>query len=461
MKRKTKIILICTGVVVIGGLVAANLKFDRRKRVEVETETVARLDLTSIVSASGQIEAKRDVNVSANTMGKVTRLAVEEGDRVEKGDFLLEIDPTPFRASVASLEATLAAAMARLESEAANRRKAELDLERLEDLAKKNLVPEEDLDAARTSYSVAMAQENAAQQEVLRIQADLRNARHNLDQVTIHAELSGVVTRLNIEEGENVVTGTMNNPGTVLLTIADLSEIEAEIDVDETDVVDVRLGQEAKVTIDAYPDREFPGTVTRVGNSAILTSSAGGPQAVNFRVTVTLDEEVPNVRPGLSCTADITVATRTRAVAVPIQSVTIRKPPEPGSEAGPETAGMVAAAEPATDEPDGAEEEAGAGGEGDVAAGTGEPAAEGGTAEGDEEEVEEVEGVFVVREGEARFVPIRIGISGEKHFEVLSGLAPGDVVVTGPYRAIRELKDGDAIKVARAGKAAAGAAGED
>jgi HlyD family secretion protein len=458
VKRKTKIILIAVGIIVIGGLIAANLQFDRKSRVDVQTETIGRLDLESIVSASGQVEAKRQVNVSANTLGKVTRLAVEEGDRVEKGDFLLEIDPTPFQANVASLEATLAATMARLESESANRRKAEIDLERLDDLFQKNLVPEEDLDTARTSYSVAIAQENAARQDVLRNQADLRNARHNLDQVTIHAELSGVVTRLNIEAGENVVTGTMNNPGTVLLTIADLSEIEAEIEVDETDVVDVRLGQEAGVIIDAYPDRTFAGIVTQVGNSAILGSSGGGPQAVNFRVTVTLTEQVPNVRPGLSCTADITVATRTQAVAVPIQSVTIRKPPDPEEPSEPETGGMeAAAAEPDADDQVGAAEPAEAADEQlDTVGPEDEPARPADSAGEGEEEIEEVEGVFVVREGEARFVPIEIGISGEKHFEVLSGIDAGDVVVTGPYRAIRELQHGDAVKAAAAASKAGG-----
>ncbi|MCZ6669932.1 MAG: efflux RND transporter periplasmic adaptor subunit, partial [Acidobacteria bacterium] len=308
MKRRNKILLIILGVILVGGLIAANLKFDTKKRITVQTHTIAHKDLQSIVSASGKIDAKRRVNVSSNTLGKIVRLAVEEGDRVEKGDFLLQIDPAPYRASVASLEAAIRAAQARLNRDQANRDKAELDLKRSNDLRRKNLIPQENLDAARTSLAVAIAVENAARNEVERQQANLINARHDLEQVTIHAELSGIVTRLNVEEGENVVTGTMNNPGTVLMTIADLSEIEAEIDVDETDVVDVRPGQEAEVSIDAYPDKIFKGKVTQVGNSAISASTGGGPQAVNFRVKVTLIDEVPNVRPGLSCTADITVA---------------------------------------------------------------------------------------------------------------------------------------------------------
>jgi HlyD family secretion protein len=431
VKRKTKVLLIVLGVVLLGGLVAANLTFDRKSRVEVWTEPVALRDLQAIVSASGRIEAKRKVNVSANTMGKITRLAVEEGDRVEKGVFLLQIDPTQFRASVASLEAALRGSEARLESEIANREKAELDLARLEDLHRRNLVPQEDLDAARTALSVARAQETAAGQEIQRLRADLANARYNLDQVTIHAELSGVVTRLNVEEGENVVTGTMNNAGTVLMTIADLSEIEAEIDVDETDVVDVRLGQESEITIDAYPDRTFRGEVTRIGNSAITDSTAGGgPQAVNFRVEVTLTEEVPNVRPGLSCTAEITVAERDKALSVPIQSLTIRKPPEPEAEESREPEqGEI---EAATNEPPDAPDSAG-GGE-------------------DEDDEEEVEGVFVVRDGTARFLQVETGISGEQHFEIISGVDEGEKVVTGPYKAIRELDDGDPVKVKPASK---------
>jgi HlyD family secretion protein len=425
MKRKTKILLIILGVILIGGLVAANLSFDSKKRVKVESEAIELRDLESIVSASGRIEAKRKVNVSANTMGKITRLAVEEGDRVEKGDFLLQIDPTQFRASVASLEAGLHGAEARLDQAKANREKGELDLQRLEDLHRKNLVSQEELDAARTALSVARAQETAAGQEIQRYRADLARVRYDLDRVTIHAELSGIVTRLSVEKGENVVTGTMNNPGTVLMTIADLSEIEAEIEVDETDVVDVRLGQETEVTIDAYPDRNFRGVVSRIGNSAITDSVGGsGPQAVNFRVEVTLTEQVPNVRPGLSCTADITVAVREQALSVPIQSLTIRKPPELEEAGEPEGAGN----EPETDEPPTA------------------PASAEGEAEEEEGEDEE-EGVFVILDGTARFRQVEIGISGERHFEILSGLEEGEDVVTGPYKAVRELEDGDPVKV--------------
>ncbi|MBI4161400.1 MAG: efflux RND transporter periplasmic adaptor subunit, partial [Acidobacteria bacterium] len=383
MKRRTKILLVAGGILLLGGLVAANLKFDRTRRVEVQVERLGRHDLESIVSASGRIEAKRRVNVSANTMGKITRLAVEEGDRVRKGDFLLEIDPTPFRASVAALEAALRAAEAGLERERANREKSDADLRRLEDLFRRNLVPEEQLDAARTAQSVTRAQEEAAREEVLRRRAELQNARHDLDQVTIHAELSGVVTRLNVEEGENVVTGTMNNPGTVLLTIADLSEIEAEIDVDETDVVDLRIGQAAKVSIDAFPDRTFAGAVSRIGHSAVSTASGSGPQAVNFRVTVTLNEEVPDVRPGLTCTADITVATREAALAVPIQAVTVREPPAPETPPAPPGEAAAAAPEP----PENREEDG---------------------------EEKEVEGVFLVVDGAARFRPVKLGVSGER-----------------------------------------------
>ncbi len=428
VKRKTKILLIILGLILVGGLVAANLKFERKNRVDVQTETIKRRDLVSIVSASGTIQAKRQVNVSANTMGKVTRLEVEEGDRIAKGDFLLQIDPTPLRANLASVEAALRATEARLELEVANREKAELDLKRFGDLRKQNLIPQEDLDAAQTVFSVTNAQVAAARQEVLRQQATMENARYNLNQVTLNAELSGVVTRLNIEEGENVVTGTMNNPGTVLLTIADLSEIEAEIEVDETDVVDVRLGQEAEVTIDAYPDEIFSGVVTRVGNSAITNSSASGPQAVNFRVTVFVKDEIPNVRPGLSCTADITVATRDDTLAIPIQSLTIRQPPSPEPAADPDGSGIQAASpeEPGADAPGDAKEE---------------------DDEDTDEEEEEVEGIFLIVDEVARFHPVEIGISGEKHFELLTEIEEGAVVVVGPYKAIRELQHDDAVKV--------------
>jgi HlyD family secretion protein len=216
--------------------------------------------------------------------------------------------------------------------------------------------------------------------------------------------MAGVISRLSIEEGETVLVGTMNNPGTVLMTVADLSVIQAELQVDETDVVDVRLGQSAVVSIDAFPDQEFRGRVTKIGSSATQSGAAGASgdrQATSFEAEVTLEDEVPGVRPGFSCTADITTATRDQAIAVPIQALTVREV-ELGAEGHIVRQGI------------------------------------------ESENQEELEGVFVYRDGEAVFTPVEVGIAGEKYFEVLSA---ADQVITGPYASVRELQDGDSVEL--------------
>jgi HlyD family secretion protein len=258
-------------------------------------------------------------------------------------------------------------------------------------------------------------------QDVVRLQAQLAQSRYDLTQVTIDAPMAGIVTKLNIEEGENVVTGTMNNAGTVLLTIADLSVVEAEIQVDETDVVHVEVGQPATVRIDAFPDAGFQAVVTEVGKSPIGSGSAAaaaGNQAINFKVVVRLTETVPGARPGLSATADIVTATREKALAVPIQALILREVQvdEKGEIIGGDDplARADAAALPAAD---------------------------------DAGERVEMEGAFVVRERRALFLPIEIGIAGERHFEVLEGVKEGDLIITGPFEVIRTLLDGERVEV--------------
>jgi HlyD family secretion protein len=222
--------------------------------------------------------------------------------------------------------------------------------------------------------------------------------------------MDGLVSRLNIEEGETVLVGTMNNPGTVLLTVADMSVVQAELEVDETDIIDVALGQPARVEIDAFPDREFTGRVTKIGSSS-LEAQMQQRQATMFEVEVTLDTEVLDARPGFSCTADITTATRTDVIAVPIQALTVR-------EAYPDAEGNLHTRSRDTDWPPS-------------------PAAEG----------EEIEGVFVLRDGRVHFTPVEIGIAGEQYFEVLTGLKEGDEVVIGPFDSVRDMLDEDRVRI--------------
>jgi HlyD family secretion protein len=430
-----KLALIVAILLVGAALVYVNLTFERATGPEVEVEAVERRALEAIVSASGKIEPKLSVDISASTMGKVTRLAFNEGDRVESGQFMLEIDPETLRAAVDRGEASLQASRSSqrqaevgVASAEVNLKLARENLERQDNLWGLRLISREAFERAANEVALRETEIEARQVEVAtqgqRIrqeEAGLDSARYELTKVTITAPIAGVVTRRNIEEGETVVVGTMNNQGTVLATVADLSVIEAVVEVDETDIPAVELGQMAEVTIDALPDRSFTGIVTEIGNSPIQATGAAGSQATTFKVVVTLDDEIPDVRPGFTCTADITTAVRADSLAIPIQAATVR-------EVVLDERGEVVRADP---QPSGR----------GVAPGVSAAAV---PADGDEEELE---GVFVARQGHAVFLPVKTGIAGERYFEALTGVTEGDLVITGPFSEVRNIEDGDAIRV--------------
>ena len=411
----------------------------------VTAETLRRRDLDALVSASGKIQPQRQVNVSANTMGRVTRLAVREGERVRAGQFLLEIDPRSLEGQLQRGEAGVAAARSSLQQAKTSVEQARVtlglarqNLKRQDELWKEGLTSRESLERAQNEVDVREAELKTREQEIQtreeqikQEQATLATTRYNLSQVIISSPMDGIVTRRNIEEGENVMVGTMNNAGTVLLTIADMSVIEAEVEVDETDIPAVTLGLEARVTIDAVPDRTFRGRVTEIGNSPIQTgaATAGTPQATNFKVVITLEEKVPDVRPGFTCTAEVTTATRRNVVSVPIQAVTVREmlydqagtlvhePPPPRPSRFRLFGRPAAEPTPAAAEPPPGHTRM------------------------------ETEGIFVLRDGRAIFVPIKVGIAGERFFEVLSGVTESDRVITGPFNSVRELADGSAVRL--------------
>ncbi len=438
MNRK-KIIIGILILVLAAALVGANLYFKRDTGISVQVEKIQKRNLESIVSASGKVRARTTVNISANTVGRVTKLAVEEGAIVKAGQFLMEIDPRQLRTQVERGDAGLSAQRTAVDSARTGLESAKLQLslakdtlKRQQDLWKEQLTTKQDLDRAVNDVALrerdVEARQSTITSETTRIrqtQADLENARYNLSQVTIDSPIDGIITRRNIELGEMVMIGTMNNAGTVLLTVADMSVIEAELEVDETDIPNVKIGQKVQISIDAIPDKKFPAKVTEVGNSPIQTTASASSQAINFKVVVTVDGQIPEVRPGFTCTADITTATRKDVLAMPIQATTVRelvydekgniiKPPAADPKTGrPPTAAALAAA---------AELKPG-------------------------QTKKETEGVFIAKAGKVEFVPIKTGIAGEKYFEVLSGLKDGDEVITGPFSAVRELKDGVAVKI--------------
>jgi HlyD family secretion protein len=441
MSRKN--ILIAAAVVLVGAaVVGANLYFKKDKGKPVTTEGIRTRDLDAIVSASGKIQPKRLVNISADTPGRVVNLAVNEGDRVKAGQFLLQIDPKSLRTRVESNSASLQAAEQSLDSmrQAVETAKVQLqqaqqNMARQEDLWRQQLTTREALEKAtndlRAAESNVREREKQLQPQSSRIaqeRATLESARYDLSKNRIESPIDGIVTRRNIQEGETAVVGTMNNAGTVLLTLADMGVIQAEVEVDETNVPNVQIGQLAKITIDAIPDRSFRGHVTEIGNSPIQATGANAStstQATNFKVVVVLDEPVPEVRPGFTCTADITTASRKNVVSVPIPAVAVRElvydangqvvkePPPDKKRRASSTVEAVASAQ-------------------ELKPG---------------QTRKETEGVFVIRDGKAEFLPIKMGIAGDKYFEVVAGLKAGDEVITGPYNSVRGMADGDLVKV--------------
>jgi HlyD family secretion protein len=447
MTRGKKILIGVGIVVILGALAFANIKFKRQEGTAVNVETVQTRDLQAIVSASGKIQPQRLVNISADTMGRVTNLAIEEGQRVTKGQFLLQIDPRNLTSAYNQTQASLAAARSQMEqlrvasdSNKAALKQAQDAFTRQQQLWKQGLTTKEALDNAENQLKIRQAEATASERQIetqrMRMQqeeASLENARYNLSKVRIESPITGIITRRNIEEGETVVVGTMNNAGTVLLTVADMSVIEAEVEVDETDIPSVQLGQKAKITIDAMPGKTFAGKVTEIGNSPIQTTGAAptaSTQATNFKVKVTVDGEIPDVRPGFTCTAEITTATRQKVVSVPIQATTVR-------EMVVDKEGNIVR-EPRTDKKRPSRTS--------VQASELKPG----------QERKELEGVFVVRDNRAEFVPVKTGIAGEKYFEVLSGVKDGDQVIVGPFSSVRELADGAAVKIEAAKRSPVG-----
>jgi len=417
--------LIGGGAVLLIALVGVNLGRTRERGTPVEMAKVGRQDLTAVVTASGTIDAKEAVNISATVLGKITRLDVAEGDTVTQGQFMLEIDPTEYASTVRSYEAAVRTSQADLRLSEAQADKATLDLERARALFQQGLHSQEQLTIAETAERVQRATVEASRSRLNQQVAGLDQSRHNLSRCTITAPMAGLVTRLNVKEGESAIMGTINNPGTVLAVISDLGLLEARVQVDETEVVKVAVGQLAKIEIDAFPDTSFVGHVTEIGNSPILTGAGTGQQAVDFEVKIALDNRVPDVRPGLTAKAEITTAERKQVVAAPMGAVTARKwPPDPKlTRGGRRGAKSTPAPAPA-----------------DTSAKAG---------KGKEKEKEK-EGVFVVENGVASFRPVKLGIAGDDAFEVIEGLTGGEMLVTGPFRRLRDLQHGDKVKVAKA-----------
>ncbi|HMD34908.1 MAG TPA: efflux RND transporter periplasmic adaptor subunit [Vicinamibacterales bacterium] len=437
MSRKN-ILIIAGFVVVLAAVVGANLYFKKDTGLPVTTDVIKTRDLEAIVSASGKIQPKRLVNISADTPGRVVNLAVNEGDRVHIGQFLLQIDPKSLKtrveggtASMKAAEESLEGMRQSIETARVQLQQAQQNLARQQDLWRQQLTTREALDRAqndvKSAESSVQEREKQIKPQESRIaqeRATLDSARYDLSKQRIESPIEGIVTKRNIQEGETAVVGTMNNPGTVLLQLADMGIIQAEVEVDETNVPNVQIGQIAKIMIDAVPDKTFKGHVSEIGNSPMTAATgAAGTQATNFKVIIMLDDKVPDVRPGFTCTAEITTATRKGVTAAPIPAVAVRELVYDANNQVVKQPKVDRRRRPSV-EPVASAEELQPG-----------------------QTRKETEGVFIVRDSKAEFVPIKLGIAGDKYFEVTSGLQAGDQVITGPFNSVRGMADGDLVKV--------------
>lgn len=409
--------------IIIGGAVIAavatlgymSYKKGQVQAVEVRTEAVEARDLVASVTASGQIEPRTKVDVSADVTGKIVHLAVKEGDMVKKGQFLLQIDPEQVTAALQRAEAALASTRAQAAQSKANLIQAQKNLERSEAIKKTQptLVSDDQLEQLRTQAEVTKAQNEAANFGVEQAVASVRDAKQALSRTTIIAPMSGKVTRLNVEEGETAIMGTLNKDAATLLTISDMSVLETKVKVDETDVARISVGDSALIQIDAFADTTFVGRVVEISNSSVTKATTNtGDQAIDYEVRVQLVNPPKETRPDFSATAKIVTASRSKVLSIPIIALTVR---ENEKLPNADTAVTVGRAQPAR-----------------------------------EVGKRDVEGVFVVgSDNKVSFKTVKVGIAGERHFEVLEGLKAGDIIVAGTYQAIRELKDGALIRTAK------------
>lgn len=463
MKRKWKILILVALLLLIAGGVFAGIKMSQRGIVTVQTGKSTKQDLVSLVTASGEIKPRNYINIGANVQGPLTAIYVKEGDKVKKGQVLATIesiqagaavnaqqaalnsalaDSAAGEASLRSYDDNIVASQAGVERTKADLEQKRLDWERADKLFQDKLIARQEYDSkkalyesqvaavreaesklqqARSQRAQAAAQLTSAQKKVTQQQATLVSAGDVLNKHNAIAPLDGVVTNLPVRMGETVVPGIQNSQASTIMTIADMSIITAELKVDETDIVNVKMNQTADVTIDAIPNKTFKGHVIEIGNTALLRSTGvaasqsqtSSQEAKDFKVVIALENPAEEIRPGLSCTAKITTATRNHVLAVPIQALTVRQ------RGDLETANKKTPPNP--NQPR-------------------DPAAE-------KARKEEIQGVFIVNGERAEFHKVETGITGATDIEVLNGLKEGDQIVTGSYQVIRTLKNSAKIKV--------------
>lgn len=413
-KKKSKKLLLFSiiGVVVILIIVAVVASGNKDKIVTVQTEKVMKRNITQVVSGTGTINPETKVDISAEISGEIVQLPYKEGDTVKKGDLLVKIKAETYGARINQQQAGVQYSRTQVEVAENNLKKAQLELQRTEQLFQSGLVSQSDLDNARIAYDVAVSNVKSSNANVRQNQALLQQSSQDLSKATIRSNMDGIVTSLNNEIGEKVV-GTQQMAGSVIMTVSDLSTMDAEIEVSETDITNVKLGDTAEVEVDAFPDRMIKGFVYEVSNSAKSKGTGTQEQVINFIVKIRIIDQDVQLKPGMSCNADIKVNSKSDVITIPIQSVTAREDEMKEEDSGDEVKRK--------------------------------------SEENLKKKEKPKEVVFVVDEGsptKVKIVQIKTGISDDKYIEILEGLQPDQVVVKGPYKSIsKELEEGSIVKV--------------
>ena len=427
--KRNRIIGGVAAIVVLGSIVGFNVVRQNNLKVAVQTQKLGRRDLVSLVTASGEVKPKRFVNIGPNVSGRIVELKVKEGDQVKKGQVLARIESERYEAGTRMSEAAVQSATADLARAQADLDVSGLQLDRTKKMYADKLVSLQSFEQADAEVKMKAANAEAARRRVAQLQAQHDSNRDDLHKTTVFSPMDGVITSLPKEEGEVVIGAQSFNP-TVIMTVADLSVMECEVMVDETDIRNLKLGQPAEIRVDALEGVKIKGEITEIGSSAIVrgstaatqTQTAGsntGNQAKDFKVTITLKDPPPSLRPGLNATADITTAIRTNALAAPIQAVVVREVDEKGKPIDPDAAPSPGSGGP----------------EGNTVVKTAKAKAL------------EKDGVFVVSGKKSSFRTVKTGILGETDVEILEGLQEGDEIVSGSYKTLRTLKDGAVLKI--------------
>jgi HlyD family secretion protein len=396
LRRRKKPILIAGIFIIIVVIIIFNMQAQREKALKVSVEKVKKENLTSIISASGEVKPKKSVNIGAHIPGRIDKIGVVEGQSVKKNDFLLKLDSTQYEANADRDRARIQSLKADLIRTEAVLKRDEKYHERQKKLYDEKLISMEQLESSLAQHDISKAYHDAILFQIKQAEASLASTLDNLQKTVFYSPIDGIITSLRVEEGEIALVGTMNNPGTVLMTIADLSVMEVEVDVDETDVVGVELNQEAEVRVDAFPDTIIKGKVTEIGSSALQRNSVS-QESRDFKVVITLENPPTNLKPGLSASADIITARKKNVLAIPISALVLKER----------------------------------------------------DSDTDQQQENQQEGVYTVENDRVKFQPVQKGIMGEMKIEIASGLEEEQEIVVGPYSALRELKDDKLIKTDR------------